>query len=196
MYVSCIWGEYSRRFRLFYLRVCEEKWQRQSPGRERTLFILLILEKHIISLLLWLYRNKVDPLQIQMIPYSYLYDQNWQSIFSSFHEHKEIRDSPHRCGLRPQGKPIRDRVGRVHSCHCQQGKKTLQVTWHNDSQIRRRPSPPPLPNFFFFFTDLHNSREWPISRWKRWISPKGDKFAPLYIYLYILYISSIDRIHF
>ncbi len=61
IYVSCIWGEYSRRFRLFYLRVCEERWQRQSPGRERTLFILLILEKHIISLLLWLYRNKTRP---------------------------------------------------------------------------------------------------------------------------------------
>ncbi len=27
-------------------------------GRERTLFILLILEKHIVSLLLGLYRNK------------------------------------------------------------------------------------------------------------------------------------------
>ncbi len=37
---------------------------------------------------------------------------------------------------------------------------------------------PPLSSSFFF-TDLHDSREWPISRWKRQISPKGDKFAPL-----------------
>ncbi len=39
-------------------------------------------------------------------------------------------------------------------------------------------TPTPLKSFFFF-TDLHDSREWPISRWKRRISPKGDKFAPL-----------------
>ncbi len=59
IYFSCIWGEYSWRFRLFYLRVCEERWQR--PGRERTPFIL---EKHIISLLLWLYRNKRRPFAV------------------------------------------------------------------------------------------------------------------------------------
>ncbi len=32
IYFSCIWGEYSWRFRLFYLRVCEERWQ----SRQRT----------------------------------------------------------------------------------------------------------------------------------------------------------------
>ncbi len=31
IYFSCIWGEYSRRFRLFYLRVCEERWQSRCP---------------------------------------------------------------------------------------------------------------------------------------------------------------------
>ncbi len=66
----------------------------ETEPRQRTDPVyLLILEKHIISLLLWLYRKK-RPLQIQMIPYSYLYDQNWQSIFSSFHEHKENTRQP------------------------------------------------------------------------------------------------------
>ncbi len=47
-------------------------------------------------------------------------------------------------------------------------------TWDatDDSQI-------PHPPQFFFFTDLHYSREWPISRWKWRILPKGDKFASL-----------------
>ncbi len=44
---------------------------------------------------------------------------------------------------------------------------------------RSDDDPPPNFHFFFFLTDLLDSREWPISRWKRRISPKGDKFAPL-----------------
>ncbi len=32
IYFSCIWGEYSWSFRLFYLRVCEERWH----SRQRT----------------------------------------------------------------------------------------------------------------------------------------------------------------
>ncbi len=57
------------------------------------------------------------------------------------------------------------------------GGKALQVTWHRWLADPTTPLPPLLK--YFFFTDLHDSREWPISRWKRRISPKGDKFAPL-----------------
>ncbi len=45
---------------------------------------------------------KVDPLQFQTIPYSYLYDQKLQSILVIFTVIKKMRDRPHRCGLRPQ----------------------------------------------------------------------------------------------
>ncbi len=44
-----------------FIYVSVKKGDRDRAGRERTLFILLILEKHIISLLLWLYRNKSRP---------------------------------------------------------------------------------------------------------------------------------------
>ncbi len=144
-------------------------------GRERTPFILLILEKHIISLLLWLYRNKRRPFAVSNDTLFLSVQSKLTRVFLVlFAVIKKIGDSPHQCGLRPQGKPIRDRVGRVHSCHFQQGEKTLQVLWH---RWLADPTTTPPPNIFF--TDLHDSREWPISRWKRRISPKGDKFAPL-----------------
>ncbi len=72
-------------------------------------------------------------------------------------------------------------AGRVHS-FAKRGKKRYRWRDTDDSQIRRlRPTPPSPPQKVF--TDLHDSREWPISRWKLWISPKGDKFAPLIIKL-------------
>ncbi len=102
-----------------------------EPGRERTLFILFILEKHIISLLLWLYRNKSRPFAVSNDTLFLSVRSKLTRVFLVlFAVIKKIRDSPYWCGLRPQGKPIRDRVGRVQSCHCQQGKKTLQVAWH------------------------------------------------------------------
>ncbi len=51
------------------------------------------------------------------------------------------------------------------------GKKRYRWRDTDDSQIRRWLRPPPPPQFFF--TDLHDSLEWPISSWKRRISPKG-----------------------
>ncbi len=155
-----------------------KKGDRDRAGRERTLFILLILEKHIISLLLWLYRNKSRPFADSNDTLFLSARSKLRVFLVLFAGIKKIRDRPHRCGLRPQGKPIRDRVGRVHSCHCQQGKRRCRWRDTDDSQIRRWHIPPLLLNFFFL-TDLHDSREWPISRWKRRISPKGDKFAPL-----------------
>ncbi len=128
------------------------------PGRERTLFILLILEKHIISLLLWLYRNKsrqVDPLQFQII-FLAVRSKLTRVFLVLFTVIKKRPDSPHRCRLRPQGKPIRDRVGWVHPCHCQQGKKTLQVTWH---RWLADPMTTP-PNFLFFFFNRSTRFTW------------------------------------
>ncbi len=47
---------------------------------------------------------KVDPLQFQRIPYSYLYDPNWQSIFCYFAVIKKIEtDRTGLSRLRPQG---------------------------------------------------------------------------------------------
>ncbi len=46
IYVSCIWGEYSRRFRLFYLRVCEERWQRQSRQRSHPVYFINFRKAH------------------------------------------------------------------------------------------------------------------------------------------------------
>ncbi len=156
-----------------------KRGDRDRAGRERTLFILLILEKHIISLLLWLYRNKSRPFAVSNDTLFLSVRSKLTRVFLVlFAVIKKIRDSPYWCGLRPQGKPIRDRVGRVQSCHCQQGKKTLQVAWHRW-----------LADPTIFFTDLHYSREWPISRWKRWISPKGDKFALLIFSLYLHFLA-------
>ncbi len=47
IYFSCLWGEYSRRFMLFYLHVCEERWQRLRRQRTHPVFIFFILQKHI-----------------------------------------------------------------------------------------------------------------------------------------------------
>ncbi len=46
----------------FYVSV--KRGDRDRAGRERTLFILLILEKHIVLLLLGLYRNKSKPFAV------------------------------------------------------------------------------------------------------------------------------------
>ncbi len=110
-----------------FIYVSVKKGDRDRAGRERTLFILFILESTLFRCYYDYTEIKVDPLQIQMIPYSNLYDQNWQSISSSFHGHKENRRQLAPVQASAQGKPIRDRVGRVHSCHCQQGKETLQI---------------------------------------------------------------------
>ncbi len=118
-------------------------------GRERTPFILLILEKHIISLLLWLYRNKRRPFAVSNDTLFLSVQSKLTRVFLVlFAVIKKIGDSPHRCGLRPQGKPIRNRVGRVHSCHCQQGEKTLQVTWHR--WLADPKTTPPLLKYFFY----------------------------------------------
>ncbi len=44
IYVSCIWGEYSWRFRLFYLRVCEER--RQSRQRTHPVYFINLRKAH------------------------------------------------------------------------------------------------------------------------------------------------------
>ncbi len=121
-------------------------------GRERTPFILLILEKHIISLLLWLYRNKRRPFAVSNDTLFLSVQSKLTRVFLViFAVIKKIGDSPHRCRLRPQGKPIRDRVGRVHSYHItNRGKNRCRWRDTDDSQIWRRPPPPPLLKYFFY----------------------------------------------
>ncbi len=144
-------------------------------GRERTPFILLILEKHIISLLLWPYRNKRRPFAVSNDTLFLSVQSKLTRVFLVlFAVIKKIGDSPHRCWLRPQGRPIRDRVGRV---HCQQGEKTLQVTWHRWLADPTNPPPHLSSNIFLQIYTIHVNDL--FSRWKRRISPKGDKFAPL-----------------
>lgn len=66
IYLSFLWGKYSLRFRLFYLSVCK-KVDRNRDGREHTRFVFFISEiseKHIILLLLWLYKNKSRPFEV------------------------------------------------------------------------------------------------------------------------------------
>ncbi len=46
IYFSSIWGQYSRRFRLFYLRVCEERWQRQSRQRTHPVYFINFRKAH------------------------------------------------------------------------------------------------------------------------------------------------------
>ncbi len=47
-----------------FISVSVKRGDRDRAGRERTLYILLILEKHIVSLLLGLYRNKSRPFEV------------------------------------------------------------------------------------------------------------------------------------
>ncbi len=93
IYSSCLWGKYSLRFRLFlftclWRKLTETVWD----GRERSLFVFFILQKHIVLLLLWLYTKKVDPLQFQTMSYSYPYDQKWQYFFVIFTVIKKKHD--------------------------------------------------------------------------------------------------------
>ncbi len=110
IYLSCLWGKYSLILRLFYLRVCEERWQR--PRRQRTHPVYFIFYESTLICCYYDYTQiKVDPLQFQMIPYSYLYDQNWWSIFSSFRGHKEnMRQTTPSTGFDPRGLMCRDRL--------------------------------------------------------------------------------------
>ncbi len=72
---------------------------------------------------------------------------------------------------------------KVSQSEAEQGGSIPFPTWDatGDLQIlqRRRPPSPNIYSIYIFFTDLHDSRVWPISSWKLWISPKGYKFAPL-----------------
>ncbi len=126
-----------------------KKGVRDRAGRERTLFILLILEKHIISMLLWLYRNKSIPFAVSNYTLFLSVRSKLTRVFLVlFAVIKKIRDSPHRCGLRPQGKPIREsRAGPF--LPLPTGEKTLQVTWHRWLADPTTPPPPPPPQFFF-----------------------------------------------
>ncbi len=90
-YIYHVWGKYSLRFRLFYLR--EESWQRPRWEKAHPVCFRYFTKAHSFVFCNYDYTQiKVDPLPFQTMLYTYLYDQiikQLWSIFSSYCDHRE-----------------------------------------------------------------------------------------------------------